>query len=183
LKVLDLERRLNNFANQISALATAIHQSYLHTLLEPYLLCRETPLMRPFKFELILGAKVSPRVAIRSKWALARSIRARRVDAYCRLLTSPSAVRSAERSVFSLIKSGLNSDRSIREDRLIDDHKKFTTFFPLRIIAKSDAHFLFFFRIGFRVQTIPDMQDLYFCLINITILSFNFELSTLVLIS
>lgn len=63
---------LNNLADQISALATAVHQSYL-ALLEPCLLCRKTSLMGPFKFELILGAKVSPRVAIRSKWALARS--------------------------------------------------------------------------------------------------------------
>ncbi|KYN16098.1 hypothetical protein ALC57_11623 [Trachymyrmex cornetzi] len=53
----NLGRWLNNLADQISALATAIHQSYLLTLSEPCLLCHETPLMRPFKFELILGAK------------------------------------------------------------------------------------------------------------------------------
>lgn len=128
-------RWLNNLADQISALAIAIHQSYLLTHSEPCLLCRETPLMRPFKFELILGAKVSLAWPLDPNELWPDPSRAGRVDAYCRLLTSPSAMRSAERSVFSLIKSGLNSDRSIREDRLIDDHKKFTIFFPLGIIA------------------------------------------------
>lgn len=60
LRFVCVKWRLNNPADQISALATAIHQSYLLTLLEQYLLCRETPLMRPFKFELILGAKSKP---------------------------------------------------------------------------------------------------------------------------
>lgn len=43
--------------------------------------------MRPFKLELILGAKVSPRVAIRSKWAGSAQIHPERawVDVDCRL--------------------------------------------------------------------------------------------------
>lgn len=67
-------RRVNNLADQISTLELPSINLICTTSLEAPLLCRETPLMRPLKLELILGAKVSPRVAIRSKWALPRSI-------------------------------------------------------------------------------------------------------------
>lgn len=51
--------------------------------------------MRSFKFELILRAKVSPRVAIRSKWALAKSIQSG--ASRCLLPSTDVAVGSEKR--------------------------------------------------------------------------------------